>query len=168
MERRGKSPDCTILFVSDTLISLLFPFPCTTRPPRECLPLVCRSGPIPIVYFWCFTNFQTPSFKFSTISSQIHQAQTCTHNFPTWDWAWLLLVLCHHWGFVTLPLFPSIWFSAPVNPKLALLVSNIYFPTYFEVYSAPCYLIMLEAWVTDSFVCSLSGSFRIWKMGGKI
>ena len=168
VERRGESPDCTILSVSDTWISLAFSFSLYHQTSRECLPLVCRSGPVPILYFWCFTNFQTLSFRFSTISSQIHQAQTCTHNFPTWDWAWLPLVLCHHWGLATLPSFPSIWSSAPVNLKLALLVSNIYFPTYFEVYSAPCCLIMLEAWLTDSFVCSLSGSFHIWNMGGKI
>ena len=83
------------------------------------------------------------------------------HDFP-------LFCATTDWGVAPLPSFPSIWSSAPVNPKLVLLVSNIYFPTYFEVYSAPCCLIMLEAWLTDSFVCSLSGSFPIWKTGGKI
>ena len=45
VERRGKSPDCTILFVSDTLISLLFPFPCTTRPPGNASPLSAEVAP---------------------------------------------------------------------------------------------------------------------------
>ena len=46
VERRGESPDCTILFASDTLISLAFSFSLYHQTSRECLPLVCRSGPV--------------------------------------------------------------------------------------------------------------------------
>lgn len=73
---------------------------------------------------------------------------------PPPSWEWVSSVFCQPWGSaasctVLIPIHLTL--SSKVPPELALVISDIYFPTYTEVYSTPCFLIMLEAGVHTSF-----------------